>query len=371
MSNFKNVKKRSVYIDIVKGFAIIAVVLLHVDFTWPQYKLLHLNSILGWLWHVPVFFCIGGFFIKEEKLQNPISFIKNKFRSLYLLALYIYFPATLLHNFLFKINWYSSEAIYGGKIINEWSLQEYIINCLKTLLCAGREPIMGAMWFVYTLLFALCGLSIISYLVKKCTKNEKQYEWTRFILLLALQIISCIATSKFNFTIPRFSNAITVMLLIYLGEQINNRFKLQFDNWGCAIFSLLIFYQTSILFGDGIIGLNNNAYHDALQLTISCCAATYLLCFIAKKIEHSKIGKLIAVCGKESFYIMGLHIVGFKLCSTILIQLGYINGGLEQLMTPAIENNLFLLLIYTTCGVIIPIIVITLVRKIKLLILKN
>lgn len=41
----------------------------------------------------------------------------------------------------------------------------------KTLLCAGREPIMGAMWFVYALLFALCGYSIISYIVNKCKRG--------------------------------------------------------------------------------------------------------------------------------------------------------------------------------------------------------
>ena len=360
-----NTKKRSVYIDIVKGFAIISVVLLHVDFTWPHYKILNLSSILGWFWHVPVFFCIGGFFLNEKKLQAPISFIKNKFKSLYLLALYIYLPATLLHNFFFKINWYSSEVIYGEKIIKEWSYGDYFINCIKTLCCAGREPIMGAMWFVYVLLFALCGLSIISYIVKKITKDENQYEWSRFIILLAAQIISCIATSKFNITIPRISNAITVMLLIYIGEQMNNRFKLQFNNWGAAVSSLLIFYQTSTLYDMGIIGLNHNNYHDVLQLTVGCCAVTYLLCFIAKKIESSKIGKLIAICGKESFYIMGLHIVGFKLCSTILMQLGYINEGIELLMTPTIGHNIFLLIIYTIWGLIIPIICITSIRKLK------
>lgn len=359
--------QRFAYIDIVKGFAIIAVVLLHVNFTYPQYSLLNIRALLGGFWHVPVFFCIGGFFIKEEKLLNPIAFIKNKFKSLYLLALYFYLPATLLHNFLFKIDWYSENEIYGGKIIKEWNGIEYIINVIKTLVCAGREPIMGAMWFIYALFFALCGFSIISFIIKKFTRNGTQYEWVRFLTLLILQIISCITTEKFHITIPRFSNAISVMLLIYMGQQIKNRFKFTFDNHFVAILSALIFYQSSVLTGNGIIQLNGNNYQDVLQLTIGCLSATYLLCYIAIKIEHTYIGKLITICGKESFYIMVLHIVGFKLCSTILLHYNIINGSIAQVTTPELtgKSKFYLLILYTLFGVAFPILSIKLFRILK------
>ena len=166
MSN--HIYKRTPYVDIAKGIAILSVVLLHVDFVYPKLSFINISAMLGWYWHVPVFFLIGGFFLKEERLLQPVSFIKGKFKSLYLLALYIYLPATLLHNALFDWGWYSLDAVYGGKIIAEWNLKEYVIGIAKTLLCAGREPIMGAMWFVYALLFALCGYSIICFIVNKC-----------------------------------------------------------------------------------------------------------------------------------------------------------------------------------------------------------
>ena len=162
------IPKRTVYIDIAKGIAILSVVLLHVDFVYPKLSFINISAMLGWYWHVPVFFLIGGFFLKEERLLQPVSFIKGKFKSLYLLAFYIYLPATLLHNVFFQLGWYSPDVVYGGKIIVEWGLKEYAIGIAKTLLCAGREPIMGAMWFVYALLFALCGYSIITYVVNKC-----------------------------------------------------------------------------------------------------------------------------------------------------------------------------------------------------------
>ncbi len=204
---------RTSYVDIAKGIAILSVVLLHVDFVYPKFSFINISAMLGWYWHVPVFFLIGGFFLKEERLLQPVSFIKGKFKSLYLLALYIYLPATLLHNVFFQLGWYSPDVVYGGKIIAEWDVKEYAIGIAKTLLCAGREPIMGAMWFVYALLFALCGYSIVIYIVNKCKWGGGGYIVP--LILLALKIASCVATNVYGITIPRFSNAVSVMLLIY------------------------------------------------------------------------------------------------------------------------------------------------------------
>lgn len=50
--------KRCGYVDIAKGITILSVVLLHVDFVYPEYKLLNVSGMLGWYWHVPVFFML-------------------------------------------------------------------------------------------------------------------------------------------------------------------------------------------------------------------------------------------------------------------------------------------------------------------------
>ena len=350
---------RTAYVDIAKGIAILAVVLLHVDFVYPKLSFINISAMLGWYWHVPVFFLIGGFFLKEERLLQPVSFIKGKFKSLYLLALYIYLPATLLHNVLFQLGWYSPDVVYGGKIIAEWDVKEYGIGIIKTLLCAGREPIMGAMWFVYALLFALCGYSIICFIVNKC-------KWGGYIvplILLALQIISCVATNVYGITIPRFSNAISAMLLLYIGQQLHGRLKVKFDNPYLFVAAILIVYESSLLIGP--IGLNHNGYKDVLQLSVGCTAALYAVCFISKKLEKCRIGKVLELCGRDSFYIMGLHIVGFKLCTMLLMALGIVDDGLEYLMTPQLGNNVILLIVYTLFGLFFPIAFMYGFRKLK------
>lgn len=356
-------KSRTAYVDIAKGIAILSVVLLHVNLAYPKPSFINISGMLGWFWHVPVFFLIGGFFLKDERLAKPVPFIKGKMKSLYLLALYIYLPATLLHNVFFDLGWYSTDAVYGDKIIAEWGVKEYVLGIIKTLLCAGREPIMGAMWFVYALLFALCGYSIIVFIVNKCKWGGHCVP----VILLALQTASCIFTNVYGLTIPRFSNAISVMLLLYIGQQLHGKLQVKFDNPYLLAAALLIVYESSLLTGS--VALNRNSFKDVLHLTVGSTAALYVICFVSKKLEGCRIGKWLELCGRESFYIMGLHIVGFKLCTMMLMGIGIIDRGLEKTMTPDLNGNVILLVIYTICGMAIPLMFITVFRKVKSLII--
>lgn len=48
--------------------------------------------------------------------------------------------------------------------------------------------------------------------------------------------------------------------------------------------------------------------------------------YIGKHIEANVVGKAIAYVGKDSFYVMVLHFVGFKFCTLALQGIGY-GGG--------------------------------------------
>ena len=203
---------RSLSVDIAKGISIIAIVIGHVSFTYPSCKLLDWHVLVFGLWHVAVFFLLAGFFIKEEQLVQPRLWFKKKFSSLYLKILYFYIPAVLLHNVLIKIGWYSLES--NDPVINTYSMMEFAKQTVLAICLGGREPIVGAMWFVYVLFMALIGLSIVSWAIKKISKNDRQYEWMRFFALLAMCILAGLLSNKYGLTIRRFSNTFTAMLLI-------------------------------------------------------------------------------------------------------------------------------------------------------------
>lgn len=101
-------KQRDSTIDIIKGFAMISVVLLHINFAFPKIGILNMNSLFGGLWHVAVFFVVSGWLLKDSKLLSCKSFAKGKVINLYLKAMYVYIPLVLLHNAflspLFKVD---------------------------------------------------------------------------------------------------------------------------------------------------------------------------------------------------------------------------------------------------------------------------
>lgn len=314
--------KRSLSVDIAKGISIIAIVLGHIDFLYPAIQLVNTKDLFIYLWHVPVFFIVAGFFIKEEQLIQPKLWFKKKFSSLYLKILYFYVPAVLLHNVFIRIGWYSLGSI--GPVIHAYTWVDFIKQTILAVCLGGREPIVGAMWFVYVLFMALIGLSILSWIIKKIAKNERQYEWTRGIVLLTMCIIAGILSNKYGLTIRRFSNTFTAMLLINVGKLMYQRLKLSFNNGYMAIVCALIAFEAACMLGG--VSLNGNVYRDILQLLVAAPAVLYIIMYIGKRIETNAIGKAIANVGKESFYVMALHFVGFKLCTLALQAVGY-GGG--------------------------------------------
>lgn len=222
---------------------------------------------------------------------------------------------------------------------------------LQTLCFAGREPILGAMWFVYVLFLALAGLSVISFVLKQFIQNEKQYELVRCISLFALCVLSCSLTNVVGVTIPRFNNTMTAIWLIYCGYMLKNKLNMTFTNIYLMLASALVAYHLASIYGE--VHLNRNQYSDVTTLTIGAISMLYFICYWAKQIEKNIVGKFLAYCGKESFYIMALHFVGFKLVTYVLNWCG-MNKSLSALAAP-VDKSIFIMLLYVTVGIIFPI----------------
>ena len=360
-------KPRSKWVDIAKGITIAALVLIHIDYNFPDSKLFPTSILLGGVWRTPVFFVIGGFFIKEEKLVDSVGFIKRKIKTLYLPLLYFVIPAVILHNTFIDIGWYDTVSEYGNKVMAYWSMGELIKNLILSVCLAGREPILGGMWFVYVLFMALSGLSIISYILRKIFKEDRRYELARLIVLFALCVMSCTASRLFDFTIPRFNNTLTAMWLIYCGYKLKNQLQLKFDNIYVLCLTSIILYHNATVVGG--VGLNTNFYNDAITLTVASVAALYVVRFISRKIENSGVGSIFALCGHSSFYILALHFVGYKLCTYMLMLVG-VDVSLSALKAPT-GNSILYLILYFTCALLFPLFFRWLFRKIKIWIMHN
>ena len=309
--NFVYEKKRDIAVDCVKGLAIIGVVVSHTGIYVP----FKLSALLWYLWMLPVFFCIAGFFIKEERLIHPFEFILKKTKTLYLKTILFVGAAVLCHNLFLKTGLYSETLDYGGKIMSLYSLKDVAVTLLKTIFFAGREPITGALWFAYVLFMALGGYSLLTYFLNKIFDDKQKLFAIKGLAILTLTIASNILTENFGITQNRLSNIFPAMLLIYIGQWFNVEKKLKYESPLLAFLCFLLVFQAAIRSGG--IALNNNHFYDVFHLIVGGGAMTYFLLFVVKKINVSYMKNFFAFLGNYSFAIMALHFACLKICMIV------------------------------------------------------
>lgn len=322
------------------------------------------NVLGGNKWNIAIFFIIGGFFITVDKLTDYKTFLKRKFKSLYVPATIIYLLAILLHNVFIDIGWYPLGEVHPGTgmTFEYYSVIDYIKQCVAVMLCAGHgELIMGAMWFLYTLIYALIGLTIVWAICRRF----KNADYLMGIVMLLLLILSCILTRVFHLTISRVNITMTAMGLIYIGMHMNQKLTLNFNNPWIMIASVLTFIGAIIIYDDININLAKNQYPDVITLVAVSCSLLYFVGFFAKTIENSILGNALAYIGRESLYIMALHILGLFVCNSILLKWGVFDcTSSHGMYTYLLNGNIWLLLVYTIFGVLVPLLIMFIFRTI-------
>lgn len=346
MKKYDLSSRRDATIDIIKGWAMLTIIIFHTSSNCFSGML---PLLLGNSWNVPVFFIVAGFFMREDSLDKTLLFIKKKIIRLYIPASIIYAISILLHNIFVKIGWYPLGGIHPGNGVafDLFGWNDTIYGLIKVLLGAGSgELIMGAMWFLYTLLYAFIGIAFIYWFISLFTKDRNKLFWLMTVVLLLLAVSSCILTQRFNISISRFSTALTSMFLIWWGMIINQKWEWLYDNFWIFLIAFIVILHY-IYLQNGIIVLAKNRYQDLGFLLLGSSAYIYFWGFLGKKIQKTMIGYFLSLMGRESLYLMAFHILGFFLCNSFLFSLGIFNpNDPKGMYTYVIGDNFLLLLIY-------------------------
>ena len=192
-------KQRILYFDILKGFAMVSVVAMHITCQLPEGRLFHSNILF--MWHVPLFFMLSGFFITDGKLANFKMFIGSKFKTLYVKGLFYFVPAVLMHNLFVSWDWYRPEQSNGIAYGNFLSMKDSFILLIENFFLMNREHIVGAMWFIDSLFLAMMCYGIIYYVIRKIFPSTKENNFLFCLVVLMMVVVSNIATNVFGFTI--------------------------------------------------------------------------------------------------------------------------------------------------------------------------
>ena len=152
MHKSESYKERIVWVDIVKGFAIFAVVALHTHYILPSYRFLNVPNLIGSIWHVPVFFVIAGFFLTEEKIKHPIVFGLTKLKKLYIPFICYTVIAILFHNTLLSHGLYAPLMDGAAFETVHYTAIDILKQISLAFLTYSEDPITNPLWFLSTLL---------------------------------------------------------------------------------------------------------------------------------------------------------------------------------------------------------------------------
>ena len=84
------------------------------------------------------------------------------------------------------------------------------------------------------------------------------------------------------------------------------------------------------------------------------------------------VGKFLALMGRESFYLMAFHILGFFICNSLMVKLGVFSVSQKKsLYTFIIGDNCLLLFVYVIFAVTTSFAILYSYRGIKGVVLKS
>ncbi len=349
---------RDKYVDIAKGLAIIDIVCWHISSKIIPGRFLS-------FWPIVFFFLVAGFYIKEEEIVKPIKFIAHKLKTLYLPATIIYLIAVLMHNPLCHWGFYPLGSAHPKTNIDFviWDGKTYLFKFLKTIVAPNGELVMGAMWFLYALFFALCFLSVAAYISRKIFKDKQRADILWFAIVVLTSSISVSLNIIYNFSIPRISQSLTAATFILCGMFLKQKLRLNFSNWIIMVVAVAIYLQY-IMLPHSHLSFHYKFPDLILPLALGI-AALYVVLFISKKIERIPfLSDALSYIGRNSLYIMALHIFGFFLCTLLIDSFGLSENlsMASSLYTYKIDKNFLLWMLYFAFGVFVPLVIIKIFR---------
>lgn len=252
-------------IDIAKGIGIFLVVWGHQFSNCPIFNWIY-------LFHMPLFFFLGGCFIKDEKYS---IFLYKKVRTLLTPFIIFYLGSLLLKIIIYK-------------------MREGNLNFMQDLDFYALSTINYPLWFIVCLFVSLN----IYYFIRKIPY--------KFVIIT---IITAIGTIFFHYKInlPFFlTQALVAILFIYLGEKAYNNVKKNKYILITLMLTLPLYIYAgwnNVKTDMGGLLIDNNP----LLFFMPAVSGISLTLLISRFINRYNISKTISQIGKYSLFIFAIH----------------------------------------------------------------
>lgn len=304
----KALKKRDPYWDIVKGLAILCIVIGHCC---QGFAVQYVYSF-----HLPLFMFVCGALFNEEHARDPYRFMGNRLKTLWKPFIAYALSLWLLHNV------FTSVGIYGPG--TAYSVREYLTNGFSTLLFNQTEQMGGALWFVPLMFITMSGFCFLMAFTRRHFKKYKVVLLLGAVLSAAVGIVLCIK----NVALQHLGQEGFIYLVFVIAGFLLMRDKKcgKYLTWYGAVLCVAV-YVAFFLLRERRDWLYSPAGKWLFYLPLAFCGI-YTMLYLARILMKWKVSrKLFAKMGEMSFSIMALHFLGFKAVMAVYFWIAPGSGG--------------------------------------------
>lgn len=340
-----DIKQRINYMDILKGLAIIAVVMGHCG---------AIGSQIIYLFHIPLFFFISGYFYKEIYSNSSFDLFGKRIKTLYLPFIKYEIIFLLIHNIFYRIGFYNLNA---NVAVKAYTISDIIKNIIHILMFDGTELLLSPFWFISALFIVTMIFCLISCIVNKF--KYKKYIQGLIILILFL-LGNYLTKTSINIKGSQFGqeifNVSFVALSFFYTGFLYKKIELKIPmNIIIAITAYIVLYVSSK--NNLVIDMRVNYYPNIFMLLVNSILGIYLMIYISKQLEKMKFEfKLLKYIGRNTLIIMALHLICFKLVG--LLQIIFYKLPMYNLGNFGVTTYIkHWWILYTLAGTFIPILI--------------
>ena len=326
---------RNTEIDILRGIGITAIVIGHAswDITFGDMTF-HIGRFV-YLFHVQLFFFIGGLLLKEKCFQDPWAYLGKRFQSLYVPFLKYSFILLLV----------SPLLSWMGMFPRHNEIMYYLLQFCNLFLFMGWGEIHSATWFLPVYFISIAAICLI------LSKLRFQKIFCAVMISGIGMLGGFLILNGCQFTY-RLEVAFLMLPIVFIGFIFSPHLsKIK-----------VLFPFESILIGGCLYALMsiNNWYIDTslgmilsspfLFWLVSFCGCFFCL-ILSKEISRTHLAKIFVLIGQNSFCIMAFHLLVSKMIDFIYVSF----GGSKEWLTAFPRGPQKLFIIYWTANIFIPI----------------
>jgi fucose 4-O-acetylase-like acetyltransferase len=334
---------------IAKGIGIFLVVLGHCTGTnQTQYIF---NFI--YLFHMPLFFFLSGYFFKDKYLNNKKKFFIGRLRRLYVPFVKWNVIFVVLHNFFYRIYIYNSDYGFNGIPSHLYNRNDFVYNIINIIGFRNEEPLLGQLWFLPVLFFSSMMAIVALYVVNK-TKGISTKTLTYVVILFLLSSLLFMYEKIGLFYITSMSLlATSIYLLGYLVKQIKLFNKLYKYKVPIILFSIFILAIFSVARPLSLMSIQT--CDDIFYIFIISFIGIIMIVLLSSVLNKFSIRKFFIYIGDNTMIILILHLLFFKLVN--LAKIYYYSDVVEKIaIIPIIKdhNSFVWIILYILSGILFP-----------------